>query len=84
VIVRINITARDIREGQRYNSFACPVARACHRAGFPNASVGPGFWRPHGGERQPLPERVVAFVRAFDTNAPVGPFRAALAAKGKE
>lgn len=71
--VRIEVTAKDIRDGTPGNTCACPVALALHRAGMEwptvqtNHSVSAGYLIRHS-------PRVAKFIRAFDRGRPVRPF----------
>jgi hypothetical protein len=79
--LKINVTRRDIKLGERGHYAACPVARACRRhkptarawvlgnsisvAASPTAHLGTA----------PLPDEVRAFIANFDRGEPVRPFR---------
>lgn len=74
--VTIEVTQEDINKGEREGGFHCPIARAAHRAGFPDAYVAEREWCPIDlGPAVPLSKRARDFVAAFDAGRPVHPDR---------
>lgn len=78
----VNVTAKDIREGERADCRHCPIARALSRrlGGCPVRVLTHSFmylrsragWA-HG--KSTLPERAQDFIYSFDMNQEVRPFR---------
>lgn len=78
--ITVNVTANDIKHGKPTEPCLCPVARALRRKGDKNGPVGVGFYyadfRKDGFFRQfELPSHVRQFIRNFDRNLPVKPFK---------
>lgn len=75
-IVLVEVTADDIKQGQRDNCLDCPVARALNRA----FNLGPAcvdtdiFYFDWGYDTHSLPEEVTEFIVNFDDGQQVEPF----------
>jgi hypothetical protein len=82
VVVKIQVTEEDIKNGTPCQDWCCPIALALRRAGFLAAKVGRSrcFVQSAGDDetctwRQPaLPADAREFVRDFDEGYPVDPF----------
>lgn len=75
--MRVNVTARDIREGKAGQCCLCPIARAVKRhKGWDLAMVGLGLvWRCNRPETAILPIAALQFLRRFDRGRKVRPFK---------
>ncbi len=71
--MKVIVTERDIKGANRCNSMRCPIARALHRAGKKDWSVG----SDECGDAEisvPLPKKAQKFIADFDNQQPVKPF----------
>lgn len=75
--VRINVTQRDIKEGEPRNGYLCPVARAVRRHLADGRFVNVSDHLRIGGltEAYPLPSRITEFITQYDRFEIVNPVR---------
>jgi hypothetical protein len=73
--MRIRVTKNDIKNGNRCDCSACPVALALTRQLKRKAEVGISRWGyPHAAYRRyELPEHIRTFIHRFDNQKPVKP-----------
>ena len=76
--MRIEVTAQDIVEGERFGCYSCPIALALKRIGKRNWAVKSEIlrrWTESGRAVDvPLPRDAKAFIDDFDHDRPVEPF----------
>ena len=73
--LKITVTAKDIRDGKRRAAFRCPIALACNRLKYPNASVCHSFIRfEFGGKETPTTKKMQDWMGRFDLGKVVKPF----------
>lgn len=76
--MKITVTQEDIENGEPRRCSLCPIALAISRA-FTHGefiSIGAGGFWSINGERQPkLPKIVEDWIRSFDKNETVEPFK---------
>jgi hypothetical protein len=71
LVINIDVTWADM-ENAGLNSHSCPVARALHRQGYPDATVGRTVWFPNGTGRYdspslPLSSETRLWINRWDT-----------------
>ena len=79
--LKINVTAKDIENGQKCSASCCPIALSLKRKGLFNSSVGSVgttttsfIYEEIEYHRVPLPLTARQFIHAFDDGIPVKPF----------
>jgi len=74
--VKIEVTADDIKNGDKRTCVSCPVALALGRALGSYAFAGPISLFPYSGStlRIDTPDEVIQFMTNFDAGLPVQPF----------
>lgn len=72
----VNVTAEDIRLGERTDCDNCPIVRALRSCGYSYASVGPihAFLNDTEESMCKLPSVAQEFIRAFDLGLSPQPF----------
>jgi hypothetical protein len=73
MFITVTVTARDIKYGKPSSPERCPVARACHRAGFPFEAVVTGMGVCVGSAQFILSDLVQNWIMDFDWGSPVSP-----------
>lgn len=74
-MLKVQVTADDIREGKREDSLHCPIALALQRLLGQPWRVGTNVAQgPNWGESADLPPAAREFVLRFDLGLPVEPF----------
>ena len=77
--VIIDVTQQDIEKGVPCSFKKCPLARACHQQGFPDAIIGASYWFPFGdGRWGRLSKKAKRFTDQFYYGESVNPDRFAM------
>ncbi len=73
--LKITVTAKDIRNGKTSQASFCPIALACHRLGYPGATVTHDYIRFNFdlGETS-VPKKMTDWISKFDAGEVVKPF----------